>query len=129
MRSLDVEQERIARQIRPGHCILAAIAGFGKTQILIARSKWLYQKDPAARILVTCYNVCLAGYLRSLLGVSVDGMTSQNNNVDRHGRQSSLYASVEVKHFHRWAGNRVPLPSRYTTNEAKLDKTLAESVL
>jgi hypothetical protein len=43
------------------------VAGSGKTVLLISRAKMLSQQTPEAEILVLCYNVSLAAYLRCAL--------------------------------------------------------------
>ena len=72
---LDPEQERNAKKIKSGHRLLFGVAGSGKTVILIARAKILARKYPERKILVTCYNVALANYLKECLkGYKVDVM-------------------------------------------------------
>ena len=86
LRVLDVRQENHARAIGDGHRILSGVAGSGKTVILLARAKLLARRDPAARILILCYNVTLASFLR--------GQLQQCSNID-------------VCHFAGWvAANR-----------------------
>jgi superfamily I DNA and RNA helicase len=36
------------------------VAGSGKTFLLIARAKWLHDRNPHAKILLLCYNVVLS---------------------------------------------------------------------
>ena len=54
---LDRRQENNARKIGEGHRIIYGVAGSGKTVLLIARAKWLHDRDPDAKILLLCYNV------------------------------------------------------------------------
>ena len=87
LRVLDLRQENHARAIGDGHRILSGVAGSGKTVILLARAKLLAQRDPAARVLVLCYNVTLASFLRG---------------------QLREHPNVYVHHFEGWAAaNRV----------------------
>lgn len=64
---LDKGQEVIARKIGDGHRVLNGVAGSGKTVLLIHRAKWLSAEDPNRRILVLCFNKCLAAYLKDAL--------------------------------------------------------------
>lgn len=64
LKILDLEQEKEARRIGSGHRLLWGVAGSGKTVLLISRAKYLAQENPEARILVTCYNLTLAAYLK-----------------------------------------------------------------
>ena len=64
---LDRRQENNARKIGEGHRIIYGVAGSGKTVLLIARAKWLHERDPHAKILLLCYNVSLKAYLKHIL--------------------------------------------------------------
>ncbi|MBD2772009.1 nuclease-related domain-containing DEAD/DEAH box helicase [Iningainema tapete] len=79
---LDLRQENNARNIGDGHRIIYGVAGSGKTVLLIAKARLLSVQKPEAQILLLCYNVTLATYLREA--------TSECQN-------------VTVKHFDGWA--------------------------
>ncbi len=64
---LDRKQENNSRRIGEGHRIIYGVAGSGKTVLLIARSKWLHDKDPESKILLLCFNVTLSVYLKHVL--------------------------------------------------------------
>jgi hypothetical protein len=87
LRVLDLRQENHARAIGAGHRILSGVAGSGKTVILLARAKLLAGRDPSAHLLMLCFNVTLASFLR--------------------GRLQEC-PNVSVCHFEGWAGaNRI----------------------
>ena len=79
---LDRRQENNARKIGEGHRIIYGVAGSGKTVLLIARAKWLHERDPESKILLLCYNVVLGTYLK-------------------HSLQE--YPGIHVFHFDGWA--------------------------
>ncbi|MFO7907217.1 MAG: 3'-5' exonuclease [Planctomycetota bacterium] len=64
---LDLQQERHARALGSGHRILYGVAGSGKTVLLIARARLLSEQEAENRVLVLCYNVALASYLKQCL--------------------------------------------------------------
>ncbi len=64
---LDLRQERHARSLGDGHRILYGVAGSGKTVLLASRARLLAREDPEAEVLVLCFNVSLAAYLRLTL--------------------------------------------------------------
>jgi hypothetical protein len=67
VRVLDREQEAMAKKLRSGHRVVRGVAGSGKTLILVYRARHLANVSPSHRILVTCYNRALAGWLKSEL--------------------------------------------------------------
>jgi hypothetical protein len=79
---LDLKQETHARQIGEGHRLVFGVAGSGKTILLIYRATLLAKDNPEFKILVLCYNVVLASYLKGCL---------------------SEYDNVSVFHFDGWA--------------------------
>jgi hypothetical protein len=82
---LDREQERAARSLGDGHRILFGVAGSGKTVVLLARAKLLASRHPDKKILLLCYNRCLAAYLEHQL------------------RKEKRYRGIEVRAFPKWA--------------------------
>ena len=106
LRVLDLRQENHARAIGDGHRILSGVAGSGKTVILLARARLLAKRDPNAAVLVLCYNVTLASYLRG------------------HLRE---HPNVRVCHFDDWAAaNRV---RRKFDGQRETDEALGERLL
>lgn len=81
---MDMEQEKLARNLGEGHRIIHGVAGSGKTLILAYRAMYLDKLGLAKPILVLCYNKTLAAKLKQLL-------------VDRGAGDR-----VHVRHFHGW---------------------------
>jgi hypothetical protein len=101
--TLDLEQERLAADVRDGHRLFYGVAGSGKTLILLARAKLLANRLLEHRILVLCFNITLAAYLRSLL------------HDDPHNSQYK--ERIEVVHFNGWAKSvlgKLPNPRQIT---------------
>ena len=67
MKLLDLEQERVAKNLGDGHRLFFGVAGSGKTILLIARARYLAIKHSDWRILILCYNKPLSKYLFRLL--------------------------------------------------------------
>jgi len=103
VKKLDLKQEQNARSIGRGHRIIYGVAGSGKTIILIARAKLLSSQSPESKILLLCYNVTLAAYLKSIL---------------------KDYPNVNVKHFDDWAK-----ASKVTRKKEELDELLGNEAL
>lgn len=81
---MDMEQEKLARNLGEGHRIIHGVAGSGKTLILAYRAMYLDKLGLAKPILVLCFNKTLAAKLKQLLAERGAG--------DR----------VHVRHFHGW---------------------------
>ena len=81
---MDMEQEKLARNLGEGHRIIHGVAGSGKTLILAYRVMHLDRLGFAKPILVLCFNKLLAAKLKQLLAERGAG--------DR----------VHVRHFHGW---------------------------
>jgi superfamily I DNA/RNA helicase len=101
---LDMRQERHARSIGSGHRIVYGVAGSGKTVLLVARAKMLSQQTAEAEILVLCFNVSLAAFLRGVL---------------------ASCGNVSVYHFDGWAkANRVVRRWATDTEPTESDESL-----
>lgn len=114
---LDIEQEKMARDMRDGHRLFSGVAGSGKTLILLCRAKALANRLIEHHILVLCFNITLASHLRSLLH-------SDNQNPQYKER-------IEVMHFNDWARSlmgRLPNPREFNDGE-EYNQFLGERVL
>ncbi|MEL7333173.1 MAG: UvrD-helicase domain-containing protein, partial [Cyanobacteria bacterium J06560_2] len=115
--SLDLEQERLARTMNPGHRLISGVAGSGKTLILMARAKALANNLEQQRILILCFNITLASHLRSLL--------------HSDSRNPQYQQCIEVLHFHGWAKSvlrRLPSPRSFKTTD-EYNQHIGEKVL
>ncbi|HNL85715.1 MAG TPA: 3'-5' exonuclease [Methanoregulaceae archaeon] len=109
LKVLDRRQENNARKIGEGHRILCGVAGSGKTVLLISRARFLHDQDPDAKILLLCYNVSLATYLKQVL---------------------SGYSNIRAIHFDGWARNNGIYRMRdSTTGTVETDPSLGARFL
>jgi hypothetical protein len=68
VQALDEGQARLARNLGSGHQIIKGPPGCGKTLVLVHRCCQLRKYNPGIkRILLVCYNIALASYLKRLL--------------------------------------------------------------
>jgi hypothetical protein len=115
--TLDLGQEKLARNLGDGHRLVSGVAGSGKTLILLARAKIIADRSPDQRILILCFNITLAAHLRSLLHAD-----SQNPQYKER---------IDVMHFNAWAKSiihRLPNPNNFDSGE-EYDRFLGEKVL
>jgi len=85
---MDLQQEQLARNLGDGHRVIHGVAGSGKTMILGFRALQLAQ-TMSKPILVLCFNVSLAAYLRHYVS------------------EKKIEHKVQVYHFHDWCGQQI----------------------
>ncbi|NET42968.1 nuclease-related domain-containing DEAD/DEAH box helicase [Okeania sp. SIO2B3] len=112
LKTLDFQQETLAKSIGDGHRIFFGVAGSGKTLLLISRAKSLVNHNHNYKILVVCYNVSLAAYLRSIL---------------HQDSQNPQYQNIEVTNFHNWANSIIGYSEN--TQRENYDEFIAEATL
>lgn len=83
LEQLDAQQRMLAeRNELFGHSVIEGVVGSGKTLVLVHRALFLKAHWPKRRILITCFNVLLAQYIRSLLErASPDGKVPEGIDV------------------------------------------------
>ncbi|MBD2425420.1 3'-5' exonuclease [Phormidium sp. FACHB-1136] len=114
---LDLDQERMARNMKDGHRLISGVAGSGKTLILVARAKVLANRHPDQRILILCFNITLAAHLRSLL---------YSDTLNPH-----YQTCIQVMHFHDWAKSLIKWLPRYDSfkTEEECNAYMGQQVL
>ena len=60
LRTLDRQQERLARGLGPGYRLIRGVAGSGKTLVLTHRARHMASHFPHWRILLVCFNKALS---------------------------------------------------------------------
>ena len=60
LRTLDRQQERLARGLGPGYRLIRGVAGSGKTLVLTHRAQHMARHFPTWRILLVCFNKALS---------------------------------------------------------------------
>lgn len=101
LKAMDVEQEKLARTIGDEHRIIRGVAGSGKTIILSTRAALLAKENPDWRILVLCFNIPLARYLKSLVQVKIDEIPNNHApSILFEDSEKMPKGEVVVSHFH-----------------------------
>src|SRR4051794_22685276 len=57
IKTMDLHQENMAKQIGDKHRLIRGVAGSGKTLVLASRAKMLAKAHPDWKILVLCYGI------------------------------------------------------------------------
>lgn len=103
---MDLEQERLAKNLGEGHRLLRGVAGSGKTWTLICRARILAQLHPDWKILVLCYNVSLTTILKQMIDMVALPKHSANIKVTNYHpflAQLAARAKVEQASGEKWA--------------------------
>lgn len=100
LHQLDLQQERIAKQIPPGMQRIRGIAGSGKTVLLCQKAAIMHIKYPQWRI-------ALVFFSRSLYN-SITQQIAEWIGYFSHGKQTYDPQTANLKILHAWGGRKQP---------------------
>lgn len=109
IRTMDLHQENLAKQIGDKNRLIRGVAGSGKTLILAARAKYLSKQNPDWKILVLCYNISLAQEIRHML---LHKMSEPDNLFDfdpNNEMEQADLKNIQVYNFHAWLKNELKI--------------------
>jgi hypothetical protein len=103
IKTMDLHQENLAKQIGDKNRLIRGVAGSGKTIILASRAKMLSKQNPDWKILILCYNISLSNAIQQMIhhmlnepedlfDFDPNAKTIQNEN-------------IIVRNFHSWLKN------------------------
>ncbi|WP_342434138.1 3'-5' exonuclease [Neobacillus sp. FSL H8-0543] len=103
IKTMDLHQENLAKQIGDKNRLIRGVAGSGKTIILASRAKMLSKQNPDWKILILCYNISLSNAIHQMIhhmlnepedlfDFDPNAMTVKNEN-------------IIVRNFHSWLKN------------------------
>jgi hypothetical protein len=103
IKTMDLHQENLAKQIGDKNRLIRGVAGSGKTIILASRAKMLSKQNPEWKILILCYNISLSNAIQQMIhhmlnepedlfDFDPNAMTVKNEN-------------IIVRNFHSWLKN------------------------
>lgn len=99
--AIDIEQEELAKDLGNGPRLMRGIAGTGKTLIMLMRAKLLISNAESQksnlRVLVLCWNVSLANYMRQ----AFDSINVPLNSI-AHGTITNT-DGIPILHFMEFA--------------------------
>lgn len=108
IKTMDLYQENLAKQLGDKHRLIRGVAGSGKTLVLASRTKILARTYPEWRILVLCFGIPLSRSLRQLIDRMmeeaddlIDIIQSSPESGCSPGKQ------IEVYNFHEWLRNKL----------------------
>lgn len=103
IRTMDLHQENLAKQIGDKNRLIRGVAGSGKTIILASRAKMLSKQNPDWKILILCYNISLATAIQQMIHHML------NEPEDLFDFDPTVKAiqnqNIIVRNFHAWLKN------------------------
>lgn len=103
IKTMDLHQENMAKQIGDKHRLIRGVAGSGKTLILASRAKMLAKEHPDWKILVLCYGIALSRSIRQM----IDRMMSEPEDLLDLLPPPQWENHIEVYNFHEWLRNQL----------------------
>lgn len=100
IKTMDLHQENLAKQIGDKHRLIRGVAGSGKTLVLAGRAKVLAKTHPDWKILVLCYGISLSRSLKQMIDKMVSEPEDLLEMMEVLGERSP--SKMEVYNFHEW---------------------------
>ncbi|WP_284035486.1 nuclease-related domain-containing DEAD/DEAH box helicase [Neobacillus sp. 114] len=103
IKTMDLHQENLAKQIGDKNRLIRGVAGSGKTIILASRAKMLSKQNPDWKILILCYNISLANAIQQMITHMLnepEDLFDFDSNVKTVQNQNII-----VRNFHSWLRN------------------------
>ncbi|MCM3764489.1 nuclease-related domain-containing DEAD/DEAH box helicase [Neobacillus niacini] len=103
IKTMDLHQENLAKQIGDRNRLIRGVAGSGKTIILASRAKMLSKQNPDWKILILCFNISLANAIQQM----INHMLNEPEDLfdfDPEAREVQNQ-NIIVRNFHSWLKN------------------------
>ncbi|MDQ1146061.1 hypothetical protein QE429_002888 [Bacillus sp. SORGH_AS 510] len=103
IKTMDLHQENLAKQIGDKNRLIRGVAGSGKTIILASRAKMLLKQNPDWKILILCYNISLANAIQQM----IVHMLNEPEDLFDFDQQAKKVQNqnIIVRNFHSWLKN------------------------
>jgi hypothetical protein len=103
IKTMDLHQENLAKQIGDKNRLIRGVAGSGKTIILASRAKMLSKQNPDWKILILCYNISLSNAIQQMINHMLnepEDLFDFDTDV-----KSVRNQNIVVRNFHSWLKN------------------------
>lgn len=99
IRTMDLYQENLAKQLGDKNRLIRGVAGSGKTLILASRAKILAKEHPDWRILILCYNISLARNIEQMVEHMMNEPEDLFDLLDEETMEKRKH-QITVRNFH-----------------------------
>ncbi|MFS0777643.1 3'-5' exonuclease [Neobacillus sp. 3P2-tot-E-2] len=114
IKTMDLHQENLAKQIGDKNRLIRGVAGSGKTIILASRAKMLSKQNPDWKILILCYNISLSNAIQQM----IHHMLNEPEDLfdfDPNAK-SVKNENIIVRNFHSWLKNDLRIREQQLPN-------------
>jgi hypothetical protein len=101
IKTMDLQQENLAKQLGDKNRLIRGVAGSGKTIILASRAKMLSKENPDWKILILCYNISLANSIQQM----INHMLNEPEDLFDFDPTNVENENIQVRNFHSWLKN------------------------
>ncbi|WP_096154049.1 3'-5' exonuclease [Bacillus sp. FJAT-45066] len=111
IKTMDLHQENLAKQIGDKNRLIRGVAGSGKTLILASRAKMLAKKNPDWKILILCYNISLSNSIQQMITYMLNE-PEDLFDFDFTGESvvnEPMNKNIIVRNFHSWLKNELKI--------------------
>ncbi|WP_312476665.1 3'-5' exonuclease [Neobacillus sp.] len=107
IKTMDLHQENLAKQIGDKNRLIRGVAGSGKTIILASRAKMLSKQNPDWKILILCYNISLANAIQQM----INHMLNEPEDLFDFDPNAKAVRNqnIIVRNFHAWLKNELKI--------------------
>lgn len=99
LETMDLHQEKLAKQLGDKNRLIRGVAGSGKTLILASRARLIKQQHPDWNILILCYNISLSRSIESMVRAKMEEPTDLfEATLEPEDRMQG----ITVRNFHEW---------------------------
>ncbi|WP_419871496.1 3'-5' exonuclease [Candidatus Pristimantibacillus sp. PTI5] len=109
IKTMDLHQENMAKQIGDKHRLIRGVAGSGKTLVLASRAKMLAKTQPDWKILVLCYGIPLSRNLKQMIERMMNEPDDLLDLLNPPFSESSKNSNISVYNFHEWLRNSLKM--------------------
>lgn len=111
IKTMDLHQENLAKQIGDKNRLIRGVAGSGKTIILASRAKMLSKQNPDWKILILCYNISLANAIQQMINHM---MNEPEDLFDFDPNIKTIHnQNIIVRNFHSWLKNDLKIKEQH----------------
>lgn len=111
IKTMDLHQENLAKQIGDKNRLIRGVAGSGKTIILASRAKMLSKHNPDWKILILCYNISLANAIQQMIHHM---MNEPEDLFDFDPKAKAIHnQNIIVRNFHAWLKNDLKIREQH----------------